>query len=146
MVELTKQQTMKLSQYPFQTTDKVRYADTDRQGHVNNAVFNEFFETGRVEFLYLPERPLYMPGCSFVIANSKIDYLKEIKWPGIVQIGAAVVRIGNSSIHLIEAIYQDDKLVSTAEIVIVQVNNKTTQSQPLSPETKEKLQKFLLTE
>lgn len=144
MVEFSKQQTMKLSQYPFQTTDKVRYADTDRQGHVNNAVFNEFFETGRVEFFYLPEHPLYMPGCSFVIASSKIDYLKEIKWPGMVMIGAAVVRIGTSSIHLIEAIYQDDKLVSTAEIIIVQVNNGTAKSHPLSPETKEKLQKYML--
>jgi len=146
MFEVSKQKTMTLSQYPFQTMDKVRYADTDRQGHVNNSVFNQFFETGRVEFLYLPDQPLYMPGCSFVIASSKVDYLKEIKWPGIVQIGAAVVRIGTSSIHLIEGIYQEDKLVSTAEIVIVQVNNKTTQSHPLSNETKEKLQKYLLAE
>jgi acyl-CoA thioester hydrolase len=35
--------------YPSVTYDKVRYADTDRQGHVNNAVFATFLETGRVE-------------------------------------------------------------------------------------------------
>lgn len=28
-----------LADFPFQTFDKVRYADTDRQGHVNNAAF-----------------------------------------------------------------------------------------------------------
>jgi acyl-CoA thioester hydrolase len=28
--------------------DVLRYADTDRQGHVNNAVFATFLESGRV--------------------------------------------------------------------------------------------------
>jgi acyl-CoA thioester hydrolase len=33
--------------FPFLTFDKIRYADTDRQGHVNNAVYATFLETGR---------------------------------------------------------------------------------------------------
>ncbi|MCX5775211.1 MAG: thioesterase family protein [Firmicutes bacterium] len=146
MFDANKQKTMILSEYPFQTTDKVRYADTDRQGHVNNSVFHQFFETGRVEFLYHPEHPLYMSGCSFVIASANVDYLKEIKWPGIVGIGTGVTRIGNSSIHLAQAIFQDSKLVAIGEIVIVQVENKTGQSNPLSLETKETLHKFLFTD
>lgn len=40
------------------TTDKIRYSDTDRQGHVNNAVFSTFLETGRAERLYRDELPL----------------------------------------------------------------------------------------
>ena len=36
-----------LDQFPLRTRDKLRYADTDRQGHVNNAVFATFLETGR---------------------------------------------------------------------------------------------------
>ena len=35
-------------------TDNIRYRDTDRQGHVNNAVLSTFPETGRVELLYDP--------------------------------------------------------------------------------------------
>jgi acyl-CoA thioesterase FadM len=34
--------------YKIWTYDKLRYNDTDRQGHVNNAIFATFFETGRV--------------------------------------------------------------------------------------------------
>ena len=37
--------------FPFRTRDKLRYGDTDRQGHVNNAVFATFLETGRVDML-----------------------------------------------------------------------------------------------
>ena len=32
-----------LDLYPFWTEEKLRNADTDRQGHVNNAVFATFF-------------------------------------------------------------------------------------------------------
>ena len=40
---------LKLEAFPYQTHDKVRYGDTDRQGHINNIHFSEFLETGRVE-------------------------------------------------------------------------------------------------
>jgi acyl-CoA thioester hydrolase len=33
--------------FPHQTFEKVRYGDTDAQGHVNNAIFPEYLETGR---------------------------------------------------------------------------------------------------
>ena len=47
-----------LDQFPLHSFDKLRYADTDRQGHVNNATFATFLETGRVEFLYNDEAPI----------------------------------------------------------------------------------------
>ena len=33
-----------LDAYPFQSRDKLRYSDTDKQGHVNNAVFSTLLE------------------------------------------------------------------------------------------------------
>jgi acyl-CoA thioester hydrolase len=39
---LAEKQNPALEDFPFQTFDKVRYADTDRQGHVNNAAFATF--------------------------------------------------------------------------------------------------------
>ena len=49
--------TISIERYPIHATDKLRYADTDRQGHVNNACFATFLETGRVECLYNPSHP-----------------------------------------------------------------------------------------
>ena len=34
--------------YPHQITDNIRFGDLDPQGHVNQAVFLTYFETGRV--------------------------------------------------------------------------------------------------
>ena len=67
-----------LSDYPQTTFDKLRYNDTDRQGHVNNAVFASMLETGRVELLYHPDRPLADRQCSFVIARLTLDLHAEI--------------------------------------------------------------------
>ncbi|MEM8537740.1 MAG: acyl-CoA thioesterase, partial [Pseudomonadota bacterium] len=47
-----------LADYPLVSADVIRYADTDRQGHVNNAVFSTFLETGRTQFLVPPSGPL----------------------------------------------------------------------------------------
>ena len=70
---------LKLKDYPLKTYGETRYADTDRQGHINNVVFSVFLETGRVELLYNPEKPLYDKNASFVIVNINLSLLAEIK-------------------------------------------------------------------
>lgn len=121
-----------LQEYPRQSTDKVRYADTDRQGHVNNAVFATFLETGRVEILYDPERPVAADGAEFVIARLSLDFRGEIRWPGSVAVGTGVRSIGSSSLTLSQAVYQDGRCVAHAETVIVQVDTVSRSARPLT--------------
>lgn len=121
-----------LTAFPLRTYDKLRYADTDRQGHVNNAVFATLLETGRAELLYAPEDPMFEAGCAFVIASLHLDFLGEIRWPGRVEIGTRVARIGSSSVTLEQALFQDDRCVASAGTVIVQMNESTRRSHPLN--------------
>lgn len=128
-----------LDQFPFISTDKLRYGDTDRQGHINNAVFMTFLETGRVEFLYKPQSPLYDHDAEFVLANINLNLLGEITWPGKVQIGTSVSKIGRSSIGLYQQVFQNGLCVASAESVVVQMNTVTRRSQPLSESTRASL-------
>lgn len=123
-----------LGAYPIHARDKLRYGDTDRQGHVNNAVFSTFFETGRVEFLMDPENPILTAGHGFVIARIIIDYRDEIRWPGTVEVGTRVLSVGRSSIRLEQGLFQGERLVATAESVIVHISDETRRSAPLSPD------------
>lgn len=118
--------------FPLQTYDKLRYPDTDRQGHVNNALFSTFLETGRVELMSHPESLLTSDNCTFVIAHQKLDLLGEINWPGTVEIGTRVVKVGSSSVTLYQGIYQHEQCVALAETVIVQMHETTRKSHPLS--------------
>jgi len=134
---------MQLDDFPLKTYDKIRYRDTDRQGHVNNAVYSTYLETARAELVYGAKEELIAPGCSYVIASVKMDYLKEVKWPGRVDIGTAVTKIGNSSIGLSQSVFQDGELVLTSESVIVHVG-EDGKSRPLSEVGKKKLESWLL--
>jgi acyl-CoA thioester hydrolase len=136
--------TLPLSSFPFITFDKIRYRDTDRQGHVNNAVFGTYFETGRVELLYGNKDLFLAENCSFVVAKVTIELIAEIHWPGKIDIGTGVTRIGTSSLVIEANLYQDDRLVATSETIVVQVHNETKRSFPLSEKAKLALGPYLL--
>jgi acyl-CoA thioester hydrolase len=128
-----------LTDFPAVTHEKLRYADTDRQGHVNNAVFATMLETGRVELLYAPGAPVFEPGCAFVIASLHLDFLGEVTWPGQVDIGTRVASIGKSSVTLEQALFQHGACVAQAKTVIVQVNETTRRSQPFGEAARARL-------
>lgn len=129
--------------YPLRTSDKLRYSDTDRQGHVNNAVYSTFLETGRVELLFHVAGELAEPGASFVIARLELDFLAEGLWPGIVEIGTAVASIGRSSVTLEQVICQDGRPLAKARSVVVQVNEATRRSQPLGETAVSQLKRYI---
>jgi len=112
--------------------DKLRYGDTDRQGHVNNAVFTTFLETGRVEILIDERRGLMPSGAEFVIARLALDYRAEILWPGTVCIGSRVALIGRSSVTIEQAIFQDGRCCAFGESVVVQIDQLSRKSRPWS--------------
>ena len=133
-----------LGDFPIRTFDKVRYADTDRQGHVNNAAFATFLETGRVEVLYDPDAPLADIGASFVIARLILDFVSEAHWPGRIDVGTGVSKIGNSSLHLTQGLFQSGRAVARARTVIVHVDGSTKRSSPLTDHARTILEKLTL--
>ena len=136
--------TLTPSDCPSVTRDKIRYRDTDRQGHVNNAVFATFLETGRVEILYDPDGSLMSAGGEFVIASLKLDFKDELHWPGEVAIGTYVRRLGTSSIHISQVLYQGDRCVAEAETVVVQIDETTRRALPLSQRARDRLGSLVL--
>ena len=137
-------QQLKIDDFPLKTYDKIRYVDTDRQGHVNNAVFASFLELGRVEVLYNHEYPVLAAGASFVIVSLKLEFLEEITWPGEVAIGTGILKIGNSSINFYQNLFQNEKCVAKAESVVVQVDNITRRSAHLTDIARKTLNNWLL--
>lgn len=120
--------------FPHRAIVTVRFSDLDRQGHVNNAVFATFFESGRVVILYNETYGLTVPGASFVLAHLSIDFLGEIRWPGEVQIGTAIAAVGNSSLRVKQALFVSSICAATAENTLVRVDKETRRPFPFTPE------------
>lgn len=137
-----KTEKLSLAQFKHVAIEKLRYRDTDRQGHINNSVFATFLETARTELLYVT-LGYDMEQVSFVIANLNINFIHEIIWPGEVKIGTSIEKIGNSSFTLYQAIFQDESIVSTATSVIVQVDLETKKGKPMSDDMKNALSSYL---
>jgi acyl-CoA thioester hydrolase len=121
--------------FPHRVLAEIRFADLDPQGHVNNAVFATFSEIGRVDFLYRPDKPLAPQGASFVIARLEIDFLAELRWPGTVDIGTGVTRVGRSSFGLTQGLFSRGRAVAGVENVVVMMDDETRRSRPLPEAT-----------
>ncbi len=132
-----------LTDFPSHYREGIRYCDTDRQGHVNNAVFVVLFESGRVNILLNPDAPVLPDGCSFMLARMAIDFRREISWPGEVTIGTRIAALGNSSIRLEQALFQHGLCVASAESVAVMADNATRRSTPLPEQARGVLSRYL---
>ncbi|MEN9867494.1 MAG: hypothetical protein RL748_3084 [Pseudomonadota bacterium] len=132
-----------LLDFPLKSHEKLRYSDTDRQGHVNNAVFATMLETGRVEFLYSSQQALHDDGCTFVIANLNLAFRGEVTWPGQVDIGTRIASIGKSSLTLEQALFQHGACVASAQTVIVQMNVQTRRSQAFGAAALQRFEQIL---
>ncbi len=120
-----------LEDFPGRTFDKLRFGDTDSVGHVNNAVFSTLFETGRVTLLYQDDPVPVEDGFGFVLAHISIDFIGEILWPGQVDIGTGIARIGRSSVQFTQALFQNGQCVARATSTIVLTNRTTRRSHPM---------------
>lgn len=115
----------RLADFPYVHTEPIRYADMDRQGHVNNAVYSTFFESGRVDLFRDPRSGLDIPDVEYVLARIEIDYLRELRWPGTVQIGTGVARIGRTSVVLDQAVFSDGACAAVAKALMVLMDSAT---------------------
>ncbi|MEX0607234.1 MAG: acyl-CoA thioesterase [Halofilum sp. (in: g-proteobacteria)] len=123
--------------------DIIRFADLDILGHVNNVAYMVFFETGRVAFLEQLGRPPAdrEHGPVFVLAHVAADYLAELYYPGTVEIGTALRRVGSSSFHLGHGIFHEGECKAIATSVIVQVQGRPLRHVELTDEQKARIRR-----
>src|ERR1700737_3061343 len=121
------------SSYRHFTPVTLRYGDTDRQGHINNAAYCSLYESGRVAFLFNEDGSMIRsPGKGLVIAKLSLDYLQEMHFPGTVEVGSKILEIGRSSFKVGQAIFMGDSCYSTADSIIVMIDESTKRSTPLT--------------
>lgn len=116
--------------FPHWASDTVRYGDLDRQSHVNNAVFSTYLETGRVMVLREPSCGLLVPDTEFSLVCAVIDFRAELRWPGTVDIGTAIARLGTSSLTFFQAIFCGETCAASAEATVVLVDAETRRPRP----------------
>lgn len=127
-IDLTKRET-----YTHWSPVTIRFSDQDVLAHVNNVALAQYFEVARTAFVYDVCR---LAGADksveFVLARLIIDFLKELHYPGKVEVGARLIRVGNKSMTSGYGIFQGNECFATSEAVNVfyDLNTRRTMVPP----------------
>jgi acyl-CoA thioester hydrolase len=119
--------------YPIRSTEKLRFADTDCNGHISNAVLAVCCQNARMEVLFGPSRAPVPDGAHFVIARVQLDFLAEMHWPGTVESGTRVEQVGRSSIVLAQVLLRKDRYVARAKFIVVLIDAARRRATQLPP-------------
>lgn len=119
--------------------DRVRYADLDTNGHVNNVSYAVYCESGRIAFFDAVVRPLIDRGHGWLVARVSLDYRSEMRFPGDVDIGVRVLSIGRTSIRKGYAVFQAGVCAATMESVCVHRDRAAGTSVPWNQALRERL-------
>lgn len=111
--------------YAYFGRHSLRFSDIDPLGHVNNLATAAIFESVRVSFLDEAGMPVSTPEHGFVIARMTVEYLRELHFPGEVEIGTRVLRIGRSSVTIGQGLFSNGNCTATGTAVCVRIERAT---------------------
>ena len=117
--------------YRFWTGERVRFADLDALGHVNNNAIGVYFEQGRVDFLQECGGFRDADPWTVVLARSLIEYKAELRYPATLRIGVRVLKLGNSSLVVGAGVFEGDRCIATQEAVCVIVDKAEHRPTPI---------------
>jgi acyl-CoA thioester hydrolase len=111
-----------------------RWMDNDAYGHVNNAHYYSYFDTVINQFL-IERGGLDIhasPVVGFVVSSS-CDFLRPVAYPGGLEVGLRVDRMGTSSVHYGVALFAagDEVARAAGKVVHVFVERKTSTPVPI---------------
>ncbi|MBU2531734.1 MAG: hypothetical protein KKB37_03265 [Alphaproteobacteria bacterium] len=129
--------------YPFFSTEKVRFGDIDRQNHVNNLAICSYIECGRVEMREVNFPAIERdPATAWLVVNFEVNFRASTGYPGTVDVGTAVLRIGTSSYLLGHGVFAGDRCLATARTTTVFGDRQAGGKREITPELRTELEKL----
>lgn len=89
----------------------IRWGDMDAMGHVNNTIYFRYFEQARIDWFLELGTPAD-PGLEFgpVIVNAHCAFLRQLRYPGEIEVRTYVGALGRSSFETIQEVRRCDDL------------------------------------
>jgi acyl-CoA thioester hydrolase len=110
------------AEYPHYMSLPTRWMDNDIYGHVNNALYYSFFDTAINEYLIAAGGLDIIAGEVIAFAaESQCQYLRPFAFPGTIDIGLRVGKLGNSSVRYELAIFKQGEDFAAAAGYFVHV-------------------------
>jgi acyl-CoA thioester hydrolase len=112
---------------------QVRFSDVDIMGHVSNTVYQNYYDSGKVNYFDEVLLDLDFVKLGFVGASVKIDYLRPIYMRTKILVETRVALLGTKSMTLEHRLVEEQtgELLSTCTSVLVCYSITDQQSIPI---------------
>ena len=145
---------MKKINWPVKTELPIQWGDMDAFSHVNNVIYIKWFETARIElFIELwggnginLQEILDGDGVGPILANFNINYHLPLLYPDTVYINTRISKVGNSSFGVSHQLFSKNnrnKMIASADSVVVMFNYKTGKKFVITEHYKTKLKVYM---
>jgi acyl-CoA thioester hydrolase len=135
------------SEYPHFLALPTRWMDNDIYGHINNALYYGFFDTAINNYLIGEGGLDINAGAVIAFAvESQCQYLQPLAFPGVIDVGLRVGKLGNSSVRYELAIFKQGETSAAAAgyFVHVFVDRQTQRPVPMPASIRKALERLVL--
>jgi acyl-CoA thioester hydrolase len=124
-----------------------RWADNDLYGHVNNAVYYQYFDTAVNRYL-LDSGAIALEGGPVigVVVETHCNFFSSAAYPDTIHVGLRVTRLGSTSVRYEIGIFRNDEPRASAQghFVHVYVDRASRRPVPLPDHLKAALNPLVL--
>lgn len=122
---------------------RVRWAEVDMQKIVFNGHYLMYLDTAMADYwraLALPyEQAMHELGGDLYVKKASLEYHGSARYDDVLDVGLKCVRIGNSSIEYLGAIYRGEDLLISGQLIYVYADPATQTSRPVPQALRETL-------
>jgi acyl-CoA thioester hydrolase len=119
--------------YGFATSEHLRFADLDANGHINNGAFIELLENARVTYLREVVR-VGLPGFRMVIGRIEADFKRQMFFPGTATACARIIEAHDRKCIIGQALFDGEgRCTAVQRVIMVSLNEETHRSTPFDP-------------
>lgn len=130
----------------YSMTTPLRFAETDALGHINNTVIPVWFEAAREPIFQIFNPEMNLATWNLIIAKIEVNYLAQIHYPGEIEVKTFISKLGNSSLNILQEVYQNTLKVASGECVMVKFDYEAKRSIAISEAERKALSLHLIKE
>ena len=128
--------------YGFATSEHLRFADVDANGHVNNGAFIELLENARVSYLRQIVRS-GLPRFRLVIGRIEADFKRQMFFPGTATACARLIEAHQRKVVIGQALFDgESQCTAVQKVTMVSLNEETHRAVPFDPVVRSALAKL----
>jgi acyl-CoA thioester hydrolase len=96
---------MKITDFKHKLSIQMRFSDVDGFGHINNGVYNEYYDLGRM--YYMRDVLGWLPGETgrddqLVVVSTKTDFIGQVFLGQSLEVLTSICTLGNKSLKMMQ--------------------------------------------